>query len=119
MSFEFDKPKTAKANLHSAVRCHTCGGDHLVLVSKRKPMPSAWLREHGIESRPDRLFDEFAACPACNTADTAFWRHDGFLAAALDPAKVRQLMTPPPPRSLPTPPAEARVQVEKILKDMA
>lgn len=117
--FEFDKPKNAGANLHRDVTCKTCGGDRFVVVATRKPQQSVWMRERGIEPRSDLPIEEYAACPSCNTSDTSFWRSDGTPAAALDPAKVRQLMaTASPSSSLRTPPAEARVKVDKIIKDM-
>lgn len=118
MSDFFDKPKSYGSNLHQNVACKTCGGDRFVLVQKRRPQQSSWMRDHGIKPRSELLIDEYSACPDCNPADTSFWRHDRSRAEALDPAKVRQLMESAPPNSPPTPPAEARIQVDKILKDM-
>jgi len=116
--FEFDRPKPAGANLHSTVDCKSCGGDRFVVVSLRAPVQSSWMREKGIKPRTDLPIDELAACPDCNAAaDTSFRRHDGTIARALDPAKVRQFMQQPPvTNARPTPPAESRRRLDELTK---
>ena len=74
------------------VACQTCGGDRFVLVSLRKPMQSAWMKERGIEPSETEMIEEMAACPDCNQADTSFWRADGSRSRALDPEKIREMM---------------------------
>lgn len=87
--------KPAKAtNLHTVTDCSTCGGDRFVLVRMRTPTRSVWMEEHGIEPNEDAGYEEYAACPDCNLADTSHWSADGTRAAALDPAKVRELIQP-------------------------
>lgn len=91
--FEFDEPSVPKTNAAVEVKCSTCDGDRFVLVSKRAPKASPWMMERGIEPAKDQLFEEYAACPTCNSqTDTSFWRHDGSPSKALDPARVREMM---------------------------
>lgn len=59
------------------IECPTCGGDRFVMVQYR-----VW--DQG---------EEYAACPACNPTDTSHWRYDGTRAQALDPARVRELIS--------------------------
>jgi hypothetical protein len=72
-------------------QCGTCGGDRFVVVGTR-PMESHWMRERGLKSRG--AIEEMAACPQCAAAlDTSFRRYDGTMSRALDPARVRDLMS--------------------------
>jgi hypothetical protein len=74
--------------------CPTCEGDKFVVVALRKPEASQWLTRHGIEVPTDRMIEELAPCPDCNsTANTYFRRYDGSEAKALDPARVREMMS--------------------------
>jgi hypothetical protein len=63
-------------NLRTESHCITCKGNSWVVVGHRKPVQSAWMREHGIEvpSHPDeRGHEETAPCPVCN-ADSPVMR---------------------------------------------
>ncbi len=92
-NFEFDKPKTAKANLQGkASDCRTCGGDRLVVVAIRAPVQSSWMKKRGIKIPQTAGMEEWAPCPDCSTADPSFFRADGSQARALDPGKVREWM---------------------------
>jgi hypothetical protein len=86
------KPAVASNQNAAATRCATCGGDRFVLVSRRPAVQSQWMKEKGIEVPESEGFEEYAACPDCNTTDTTFHRHDGSVARALDPGKVREMM---------------------------
>ena len=73
--------------------CETCGADRFVVVSKRRPVQSTWMRERGIELPPDEFMDEYAPCPDCNAGiDTGFRRFDGSYSHPLDPARVKELI---------------------------
>ncbi len=92
-NFEFDKPKTAKANLQGkASDCRTCGGDRLVVVTVRAAVATSQMTKLGIKLPKVDGMEEWAACPDCSTADPSFFRADGSQARALDPAKVREWM---------------------------
>lgn len=86
------KPAVASNQNAAATRCETCGGDRFVLVSRRPAVQSQWMKEQGIEVPDSEGFEEYAACPDCNTTDTSFRHHDGSVAQALDPGKVREMM---------------------------
>lgn len=60
-----DKPRPMGTNLYADVSCQTCGGDRFVVVNTRKPVQSAWMREHGITPSSDEI-EEYAPCPSCN-----------------------------------------------------
>jgi len=94
VSFEFDKPKTAKANLQGkASNCRTCGGDKLVVVTLRPAVATSWMTKLGIKLPKVDGMEELSPCPDCSTtADPSFFRADGSQARALDPGKVREWM---------------------------
>lgn len=87
------KPAVASNQNAAATRCLTCGGDRFVLVGRRPAVPSQWMKEQGIKIPDSEGFEEYAVCPDCNVTDTSFRRHDGSLAAALDSARARELMS--------------------------
>ena len=92
-NFEFDKPKTAKANLQGkASDCRTCGGDRLVVVTVRAAVATSQMTKLGIKLPKVDGMEEFSPCPECSTADPSFFRADGSQARALDPGKVREWM---------------------------
>jgi hypothetical protein len=73
--------------------CDTCGGDKMVVVAKRKPVQSAWMRERGIEPNESQMIEEMAPCPDCNTsANTTTYRPNGEVVRGPDPAKTREMM---------------------------
>ena len=72
-----ENSRTVGTNQHGSTSdCGLCGGDRFVVARLRGEI------------------EEYAACPDCNpTLDTSHWRYDGTRAAALDPARVRELIS--------------------------
>lgn len=72
--------------------CETCGGDRFVVVSKRKPVTTAWMESKGIKADETEMLEEMAPCPDCNDVDTSFHRSDGSKFQSPDPGKVREML---------------------------
>lgn len=80
---EWRKAQVVQTNQYApATECETCGGEKLVVYSTR-PV------EGGVPGTI-HVYEEFAPCPDCNTADVGFWRADGTRFNAPDPAVVRR-----------------------------
>jgi hypothetical protein len=82
---DWRKEQTVQTNQYApATECETCNGDKLVVYSTR-PV------EGGVPGTI-HVYEEFAPCPDCNTADVGFWRGDGSRFNPPDPAQVRRRM---------------------------
>jgi hypothetical protein len=75
------------------VQCETCNGHRLVVVATRLQEQTFWMKERGITPSDDP-YEEWAACPDCNTAaDASYHRFDGTKFVPPDPAKVREMLS--------------------------
>lgn len=89
------RQREAQATNQSTVntQCDVCDGHRFVLVGTRPVTQTNFQRTHGITPREGAVEEEYAVCPQCNAScDSSFRRHDGTMARALDPEKVRELM---------------------------
>ena len=87
-AFEFDTPKGKGTNRHVYVDCKTCGGDRMVVFSKRASYTTGWMQEHKLKAKGET--EEYAPCPDCN-ADCDTRRRDF---KSPDPARVRRKLNP-------------------------
>lgn len=79
------KAQRPTTNAHApATTCRTCDGDRFVVAGLRAIAGMDVAQVH---------HEEWACCPDCNTADVAFWRHDGSRFTPPDPARVREMMS--------------------------
>jgi hypothetical protein len=77
--------------------CPTCRGDRFVVAALRPVEQTVWMKEKGIKPAPGTTIEEWAPCPDCGGhIDTGYQRYDGSYFRSPDPARVRQVMEPPP-----------------------
>jgi hypothetical protein len=90
-----DMFSTASGRALPESTCKTCEGLGFVLVGTRAPKQTGWMEEKGITISGERgEMEEYACCPDCGThMDSSFYRYDGTKAEALDPQRVRELMS--------------------------
>jgi hypothetical protein len=63
-SFKPQRPRHA-TNLAVDRECEVCGGDRFVVAGTRKPVQSAWMKEHGITPSATEEIEEMKPCPVC------------------------------------------------------
>lgn len=80
-----DTPTPSGTNLAArATDCQTCGRDRFVVVSKRRPQTSQWMKEHGITANADEWIEEYAPCYSCSRDAFSFM-------GRLDPALAESM----------------------------
>ena len=84
-------PRVQTLNGSAAVTdCSTCGGDRFVLVSRRRPVATAWMNDHGLSVSEEKI-EEYAPCPDCGAQEVE-WYVGERTRRCPDPGRVREMM---------------------------